>query len=53
MVERADGVIMYFNEKTKEMKSNFPLGSYMIMPDGETIEDVIKNTETCQKIKTW
>jgi hypothetical protein len=51
MVERADGVIMYFNEKTKEMKSNFPLGSYMIMPDGVTIDDVIKNTVTCQKIK--
>jgi hypothetical protein len=51
MVERADGVIMYFNENTKIMKSDFPLGSYMIIPDGETIGDVINNTETCQEIE--
>jgi len=44
LIERADGVIMYFNTVTNTLESNFPMGSYYILPQGADLNTVIKLT---------
>ena len=51
MVERADGVIMYYHTK-RGMQANFPPGSYMIWDRRESFDNVIFPTENHEKIKT-
>lgn len=53
MAERADGVIMYYNIE-KGFQPDFPLGSYIYIPMGKEVRDVIIRLDSgvSKKIKT-
>ena len=52
LIERADGVIMYFNTVTSTLEPNFPMGSYYILPQGADLNTVIKNSTRYDAINT-
>lgn len=52
LIERADGVIMYFNTETNNVESNFPMGSYYIRPQGSALNTVIKDSARYNAIDT-
>jgi hypothetical protein len=51
LIERADGIIMYYNTVTQTLESNFPLGSYYILPRGVNLTTVIKFTTRYRAIE--
>uniref|UniRef100_A0A6C0I276 Uncharacterized protein n=1 Tax=viral metagenome TaxID=1070528 RepID=A0A6C0I276_9ZZZZ len=51
LVERADGIIMYYNTVTQTLESNFPLGSYYILPPGGDLTTVINFTNKYRVIQ--